>query len=38
MIRNPRGMDADRELHGRIYAVSNYKAVIALQLKQERSI
>ncbi len=38
MIRNPRGMDADRELHGRIYAVSNDKAVLALQPKQERSI
>jgi hypothetical protein len=29
MIRNPIGMDADRELHGRIYAFSDHKAVLA---------
>jgi hypothetical protein len=31
MTRNPRGMDADRELQGCIYAFSNHKAVLALQ-------
>jgi hypothetical protein len=30
MIRNPKGMDADWELQGCIYAISNYKAVLAL--------
>mgnify|MGYP003479571925 CR=1 FL=1 len=32
MIRNPRGMDADRELQGCIYVFSNHKAVLASQL------
>jgi hypothetical protein len=31
MIRNPKGMDADRELHGCIYAFSNHKAVLAMR-------
>jgi hypothetical protein len=32
MIGNPRGMDAERELQGCIYAFSNHKAVLASQL------
>jgi hypothetical protein len=31
MIRNPKGMDADRELHGSIYAFSVHKAVLAIR-------
>ncbi len=31
MIRNPIGMDADRELQGCIYAISNHETVLAIE-------